>query len=649
MVDNASVRRLAIPAVVWLALLLSAPVAAAASVPCKADDGISCRTLTVPLDRSGGVPGTVDLRVERLRALSRASQAPIVALAGGPGQAATPFTSAFAGLLEPVLGSRDLIVFDQRGTGRSGLLRCPRLEATLKPESSSVASGPLTQAVEECAQSLGPRRSFYTTRDTVEDIEAIRRDLGVERISFYGVSYGTKVALAYAERYPEHVERLALDSVVERRGPDPLSRETFQATPRVLRDVCGARGCAGITTDPAGDLSRLVAQLAAGPLRGYRVGADGRRKPATLERVGLLDFLLAGDFLPAVRSLLPGAVQSALRGDTAPVLRLAAEEQKGSPPDPPRLFSPALFTATLCEEVDFPWERTASREERLAEARRRADALPDESFFPFDRETALEAGIIDLCAAWPAAEENPLPASEEPPPGPPTLVLSGEADLRTPLESAERVVAHLPSGGVVRVPDVGHSVLGQSFDECPERALTRFFQGVSSSRRCPRTGTPAPTPIAPQSLGEVPPIRGVGGRRGRTLGATALTLDDAFVAGLFGAESSSGFDARGGGLRSGRFRIGLEGRRVRSRRSGRVRTERNLTLRLDRLVYVPGVALTGALRFGSDFELAGRLRVDGSAAARGAITLSTSRRGYRFGGRLDGRRVRSTVRSPTFE
>ena len=626
---------------------LAAP-AEAASAPCKAERGVSCRTLTVPLDRSGGVPGTVDLRVERVRAFGRAREAPVVALAGGPGQAATPFTDAFAELLDPVLGSRDLVVFDQRGTGRSGLLRCPRLEATLKPESSSAPSAPLTRAVEECAESLGPRRSFYTTRDTVEDIEAIRRELGVERVSLYGVSYGTKVALAYAARYPDHVDRLALDSVVEARGPDPLSRETFQATPRVLRDVCG-RGCRGITEDPAGDLSRLVAQLGSGPLRGYRVGADGRPRPAALERVALLDFLLAGDFLPAVRSLLPGAVQSALRGDAAPVLRLAAGDRPPSPPDPPRLFSPALFTATLCEEVDFPWERTASREERLAEARRRAEELPDESFFPFDRDTALETGIIDLCAAWPAAAESPLPVSEEPPPAVPTLVLSGEADLRTPLESAQRVVAHLPSGAVLRVPDVGHSVLGQSFDECPARALTRFFRGAGASARCTPTGQPPPTPIAPVALDEVAPAQGVGGRRGRTLGATALALDDAFLAGLFGAESSDGLSARGGGLRAGRFRLGLEGRRVRSRRTGRVRTERNLTLRLERLVYVPGVRLSGGLRFGDDFELAGRLRVDGSSAARGSITLRSGRRGYRFGGRLDGQRVRGTVRTPMFE
>jgi len=631
-----------------ISALAPAPAGAEAAFrPCAGLDGVSCATVKVPVDRSGGVAGTIDLRVERVRAFERSrGGAPIVALAGGPGQAATPFTEAFATLLEPVLDDHDLVVFDQRGTGRSGLLRCPGLERVLQPESSRTPMGPLTRAVEDCAETLGPRRSFYTTRESVEDIEAVRQELGVERISLYGVSYGTKVALAYAAAHPDRVERLVLDSVVEAQGPDPFSRETLQATPRVLRDLCRP-SCRGITTDPAGDLSRLVATLAEGPLRGYRVGADGRRKPAALGRTDLLDFLLAGDFAPTVRALVPGAVQGALRGDLAPILRLTGGGGGQTEREPPRLFSPALFTATLCEDVDFPWTRGAPREQRLAEARQRADELPDEAFFPFDRPTALEGGIIDLCAAWPQAPDSPLPVTDAPPPDVPTLLLSGERDLRTPLESARRAADRLPKSAVLAVPDAGHSVLGQSFDECPERTLRRFFLRGAQSARCRVGASVPPPPVPPETLSQVPSARGSSGQRGRTLAAAALTVDDVFLASVFGT-AGDGLNVRGGGLRGGRFYLRVQ--RVRGRRAtteGRRSrpVEQVLTLRLDRAVYVTGVRVSGDLRFNDEFELRGRLVVDGPAASRGRLTISSTRSGFRVSGRLGGRRVRGRVRS----
>ena len=235
-------------------------------------------------------------------------------LAGGPGQSATAaFAGDGAGLLYPATRSRDVIVFDQRGTGRSGALRCRALENANLLDA--------TEAARRCAAALGPRRAFYTTADTVEDMEAIRRELGVERIGIYGTSYGTKVALAYALRYPSHVERMALDSVVEADGPDPLYRDTFGATPRALRALCGT-SCRSFTRDPVADLERLVARLRRGPLRGRLVDEHGRSRTSSFNRADLFGVLLAGDLDPALRAAFPGAVRSALGGDAAAMLRL---------------------------------------------------------------------------------------------------------------------------------------------------------------------------------------------------------------------------------------------------------------------------------------------------------------------------------------
>ena len=230
-----------------------------------------CARLAVPLDRSGATPGKVSLFVGRVRASRRPSRGAVFVLAGGPGQSATEaFGGDGLGMLAPALQRRDLIVFDQRGTGRSGLLRCPALE------SSNLFDAGL--AAGRCAGQLGARRHHYTSRASVEDIEAIRRELGYPRITLYGTSYGVKVALGYALTYPGNVERLVLDSVVEPGGQDPLFRHSLAATPRVLRALCRSR-CRTFTRDPLADLETLVRRMAARPLRGYLVDRRGRRGP----------------------------------------------------------------------------------------------------------------------------------------------------------------------------------------------------------------------------------------------------------------------------------------------------------------------------------------------------------------------------------
>ena len=91
---------------------------------------------------------------------------------------------------------RDFTVlgFDQRGTGRSGVLRCRAIERDVRLRS--------TRAGEDCARRLGARRSYYTTADSVADMEAIRRAAGIDRLTLFGISYGTELALAYARAHP---------------------------------------------------------------------------------------------------------------------------------------------------------------------------------------------------------------------------------------------------------------------------------------------------------------------------------------------------------------------------------------------------------------------------------------------------------------
>ena len=151
-------------------------------------------------------------------------------LSGGPGGAGLSEMLSVVSTLPELENRFRLIGYDQRGTGRSGLLRCPKLEKD--PHLRSTSAG------EDCADRLGVARKHYTTADSVEDMEAIRAQLGVEKVTLFGISYGTELAIQYARTYPQHVERLILDSVVDPDDTDPYFTSTFRAMGPTLQSLC---------------------------------------------------------------------------------------------------------------------------------------------------------------------------------------------------------------------------------------------------------------------------------------------------------------------------------------------------------------------------------------------------------------------------
>jgi pimeloyl-ACP methyl ester carboxylesterase len=594
--------RRSLPAVAALAAVLLMPAGAHAALRFKecGGYGFGCARTSVPLDHSGAVKGSVSLYVKRVRANKKPRKGALFVLAGGPGQSATDaFDGDVLGQLSVAYRRRDLIVYDQRGTGRSGILRCRGLARV-------IARGP---GAPGCANRIGPRRAFYSTSDSVEDMEDIRQRLGLAKIAIFGTSYGTKVALAYAARYPGNVERLVLDSVVAGDGPDPLYRSSFEAAPRALRALC-RKGCRAVTPDPVADLRTLLARLAVAPLRGRLVSSRGRVRKAGFTHADLFVVLIAGDLDPALRSGFPGAVRSALNGDPAPIIRLKKRALLvDAEPPPPREISTAVYAATSCLDTPFQWSPAAAPADRMRQAEAAAAQVADADFAPFDRRTALESDLFALCRAWPGSP-GPQPATG-PLPDVPVLIFEGEDDLRTPLEDAQRVAARFPRAKLLLAPNTGHSALGSAPGRCLGLAFDRFFAGGK-------------LPVAPRSLGELRPVAGLAGARGRVLRALALTLDDVnddSLASIIANESDPDL-ARGGGLRGGRYRLGVGG-----------------TLVLERVQYVPGVRISGRVRNFGERNQRGRLRVTGHGPSARLVL-----RGTRISGRVGGKRVSGRLR-----
>jgi len=579
---------------------VAAPAAHAAIVwaPCT-PAGYQCGQLAVPLDPTGAAGGTVTLNMKRTVAPSNPTRSAVIGLAGGPGQAAIPFAAKIARNIAPALASRDLVVFDQRGTGSSGELRCA---------GSSTPS--------RCANAIGPSRAFYRTSESVDDIEAIRREGGYDKLVLYGTSYGTKVAEAYAARYPDRVEALVLDSVVLPEGPDVFDRSTLARVGPALREMCGASRCRGISGDPRGDIAALVRRLERTPLRGPVTTASGRQARRTLSAIDLLDILLAGDFNPTLRSDLPAAVRGALRGDPRPILRL--DQRAAGEADENDDISPALFVTTVCEEGAFPWNRTDAPPARADAALRAARAIPRAQLGPFDRRVALFADVIPLCVTWPNAA--PAPAAPGALPAVPTLILDGGADLRTPVTDARALAARIPGAQFLEVPFVGHSVIGADPTGCARAAVAAFFAGQPVQQCAARAPQFPPTRIAPTRLSRL----SGNGRAGKTVNAVGRTLAD--VGEVFA------------GVAADRSKAPRPGTQIGGLRSGTARWT-GTGIRLRRVEYVPGVVVSGFAPRSPQRTTS--VTVSGDVAAHGTVRV---RPGGRVIARLDGRRL--TTRLP---
>src|SRR5215510_8995450 len=200
------------------ARLMLAPAATTlALAPCRISNPARSRSVAArcgrfPIAENPDAPEgrTIELFVAVVPALDVKPEPDALAvLAGGPGAAATEFYVDYAAAFDRVHRRRDIVLVDQRGTGASHRLDCPQTATDLDAGAADVRA-----AAERCVATLDADLRYYTTSIAVRDLDAVRAALGYAQLDLYGASYGTRVALHYARRYPERARTLMLDGVL---------------------------------------------------------------------------------------------------------------------------------------------------------------------------------------------------------------------------------------------------------------------------------------------------------------------------------------------------------------------------------------------------------------------------------------------------
>jgi pimeloyl-ACP methyl ester carboxylesterase len=435
------------------------------------DATTECGVATVPANWARPDGRTLEIWFAFIPAPSGTSTGVTVPFMGGPGEAISAVAELFLPLV-PALPDRDMLLVDVRGTGRSGRLGCPRIDtAQWIPDGQEQVD-----AVARCAQEVGPRRNDYTTVGSVLDVEAIRRELNLPKPSLLGVSYGTWVVQTYTVLFPDLVQAAVIDGILPF-DLDPWGRTYTDAMQRVLRLRC-ERTTLCDSDEADARVRRVAAGLAAQPVpfpNSTRLLTEG-----TFSGVSIFAIQDAfADYLTAI--------DGALDGDYGALLALA-EAATALPPPNPLGDSGAVGVVVSCNEYSAPFDLDDKLSKRKAEFERRLAELPDDAFRWFSKQGWVDSSWeqVDFCLEYPRPRFSfrLRPPYNGPFPDVPVLMLNGDIDLQSPLESAERAKKNWPNSVFLTIKDAPHVTI--STNECALGIALSFLQNpvLPDERAC---------------------------------------------------------------------------------------------------------------------------------------------------------------------
>ena len=371
-----------------------------------------CYRIFVPLDHANPQT-TIKIPIQYGVVLPTAPTTLTTALLyipGGPGQSG--MNSAFLNISIANFYRRPVVVFDPRGTGPLSRLSC------VNPVQSNFSQVQFLNYIKGCLLQAGPEIIYYSTNQVVEDLEVIRRAVGLQQYDLIGVSYGTVTSQFYSRKYPSRIRYMLLDS------PLPFAQDIYgRRRPAALRRIFSTRNRGNLLFNLDSVISNTATVL------------SRLRSSSTLQiQTGFTPRRIASLYSTASNTYISAIAAAAIDNNYLPLIQLS--NARSSQVNQVTLLS--VFCNDLVNLV--PWKPSDGNDARLSLLLADADSrIPLNQYFPFTQFEGLEN--VFFCTAFPfvQARKEGLPVSL-PPRIIPTLVLYGELDEVTPLE--ERPLLH---------------------------------------------------------------------------------------------------------------------------------------------------------------------------------------------------------------
>lgn len=410
-----------------------------------------CGTYTVYENRAKKAGRQIELNFAVIKALSRSPKPDAVFfLAGGPGQAATEAYLVVSSAFDKVHRDRDIVLVDQRGTGKLSPLGCKPMD---DPNADDEA---VSKWLANCAEGLDADPTQYTTEISMGDLDEIRAALGYQTINLVGVSYGTRTAQTYLKLYPDHVRSITLDGVVpqsEVLGAD-VAADAERALELIFQRCTESAPCKQKFPNLASEFAQLMSQLQQSA-QSVDLADPVTGEPTTV----VLDYRTAAttvrlySYAPETAALLPLLIHEAVANQNyIPFAAQSILVGKGLSDS----INSGMNLSVVCAE-DFPFFDTVDLQ-----------GLTANSYYGSIEIDSLRR----FCNIWPHSTVDPSfkdPVQSDRP----VLLLSGQADPVTPPSNAEQVAQKLSNSLQIVAPGQGHNVIMRG---CIPRIFADFIE-----------------------------------------------------------------------------------------------------------------------------------------------------------------------------
>jgi pimeloyl-ACP methyl ester carboxylesterase len=439
-----------------------AGVASAADVlsPCKLPGvarAAKCGSVEVPENWDQPAGRKLSIAVAVIPAEAAGSHDdPLVPLMGGPGEAAIGDAEDYLDPWGPMLRERDLLLVDQRGTGKSGALTCPLFDP--KNPGASLRDLLPVAPIERCTKELSARADLtqYTYAHFARDLEYVRRTLGYGKLNLHAGSYGTRAAQFYLRAFPQSVRTVYLGSVVPLDVPTPLTMaKTAESARNQMFDACAADpACKAAFPNLRSEFSAIVQQL--------------ESDKAPIARGRAAEWFRSKTYRPYSSTDLPWMIHRAYAGDWSPIVASIQSGAKGADAE----LSFGLFFAITCnDDIAFIREEDVARE-------------TGGTFLGDYRVRQQQAA----CRYFPKVA---APTDRTPPKSSvPTLFVSGANDAATPLWFTQRVATNFSERAEVVVVGHGHT----EWNDCIAGLWSQLLRDGSVRNVRGKTCEPVPRP-----------------------------------------------------------------------------------------------------------------------------------------------------------
>ena len=429
--------------------------------PCLTSGGSTqalCGTFDVFENRASRSGRKIALNLLILPALTdKPAPDPVFGFAGGPGQSAVEALPQ-ASFLIALQQRRDIVLIDQRGTGKSNPLPCPVDPNDLQ---TLIGHSLSVERVASCRAELEKIADLtqYTTSNFADDVDDVRNALGYEKINVFGGSYGSESALVYLRRHANHVRSLAIESVAppDYRLPLAFAKTIQGALEHLFADCAADAGCRKDFPNLKSEFETIVKRLDREPAKfDFQDGSPGKPQQITLSRWALVTSLRAMLYQPGVISQLPYIIDRAYQNDWSAYARISAMMGRALA----EVIARGMAYSVLCQEsLPFISEQDIVRETR--------------GTYLGDMDVRL---YQKRCAVWPHATVSKdflAPVRSDVP----ALLISGEEDPATPPAIARHAAEGLSHSLVVAIPHGTH-LTGSA---CIDKMIMRFIDTGSET------------------------------------------------------------------------------------------------------------------------------------------------------------------------